>query len=115
MRTLTRIAGPLLAAGALVLGSTALANADTPHYDSYCNGPITIAPNITAKTCVIVRDSTDAYAFVTIQNTSPYVVTLSADLIVGQTTYFGSQVTCAPNSARQGISNTVENPGLPGP
>lgn len=112
---LTRIAGPLLAAGALVLGSTALANADIPETHYYCNGPITVAPQITETTCVWVEVYSDitAEAYMTVNNGSPYTLTLGIDLLVGSATYPGGYSTLGPGKNTNVSTNAVQNPNGP--
>src|ERR1700716_4194302 len=56
-KLLTPVGLPALAVAALSLSTTALAHADRPLSNSYCKGPVAVAPDISATTCVYVTVS----------------------------------------------------------
>jgi hypothetical protein len=102
----------LLAAAGLMIGTAAAAHADTPVYLDNCSATVTVAPNITAKTCVHASIYTAAYvsANVTVVNTSPYTLAVRADLLALSTTIVGDTVTVPPNTSTVVYGNSVTNP-----
>jgi hypothetical protein len=98
------------------LSTTALAHADRPLSNSYCKGPVAVAPDISATTCVYVTVSDAVYtsAGVTVYNNSPYTVTARADLLAGSSTYLGNVGTIVPHGTGGASTNTVVNPPAQG-
>lgn len=102
----------LLATAALMTGTAVAAHADTPIYIDKCSPTITVAPNITAKTCYHASVYVDTYVSANVQvvNNSPYSLSVRADLLVGSTTFNGDTITIAPNSSDTAWGNSVTNP-----
>jgi hypothetical protein len=102
----------LMAAAGLMAGTAGLAHADPPIYVDNCSHVITVAPNVTAKTCVHAQIATTAYvsANVTLTNNSVYPVTVRADLLFGSTVVPGVDMTIAAGHWDIVWGNAVADP-----
>jgi hypothetical protein len=102
----------LLAAAGLMLGAAGAAYADPPLYVDHCSQVITVAPNVTAKTCMhtMVYAPTYAWATVDVANNSVYPVDAHADLLSGPTVVPGDTLTIAAHSSATAWGNRVQDP-----
>jgi hypothetical protein len=121
-KLLAKVGLPVLAAALLPLAATAVAQADPSEgTEVRCTGPVQVAPEITATTCITVWHYNHFadhlfWAEVTVRNTSPSAsVTAYPDLLIGSTTYHGAPVTIPPGAEAKGWSNTVQDPPLEAP
>jgi hypothetical protein len=108
----------VLAAGLLPLVGVQLAQADPVDggTEVLCEGPVQIAPEISAKTCVSVHHINYGFnhrfwATVTVRNTSAsYSVTAYPQLLIDSTVVYGNGVTIPPGSEVTAYGNTVDDP-----
>jgi hypothetical protein len=85
------------------------------HRSDRRNGPFTVAPAITETTCVWVEVYSDVTteAYMTVNNSSPYSLTVGVDLLAGSTTYTGDYTTLDPGKSTTVSTNAVQNPNGP--
>jgi hypothetical protein len=118
MTNLTRVGFAVLAATLLPLLGVPLAQADPVDggTEVLCSGPVQLAPEISATTCVSVHHVNYGFnhrfwATVTVRNTSAtYSVTAYPQLLIDSTVVYSNGVSIPPGAEVTAYGNTVQDP-----